>query len=76
MSWMKWEIISSTSSCGIFVTGDEYGLGVSRAPEKYRLILALLRYQSLLASNSTAAVALTRQNEWMKEQEMDCRITC
>jgi len=52
-------MITSTSSRGILVIGDGRGAGASRTPEKHRLILALLRYQSLLVSNSTAVAVLT-----------------
>ena len=56
---MKQEIIVSTSSNGSLVIGDECDADVSRTPlEKYRLIVALPWYQSLLASNSTAVTAL------------------
>ena len=46
--------------------GDERGVDLSGTPERRRLILASLRYQSLLARNSiTVTVLIRHMNEWM-----------
>ena len=51
--------------------GDERGVDLFGVPlERRRLILALLRYRSLLASNSVAVAVLIRHSEWMEGQEM------
>ena len=61
---MKWEIIDSTSSCGRLATKDGRGMGVPEVPPRSnRLILALPRYQSWLASNSIAVMVVARHNE-------------
>ena len=49
--------------------GDEHGVGVFGVPEKHHLILALLRYQSFVASNSIPATVSTRHNEPMKDRK-------
>jgi len=49
------------------VIGDEHEVSIFGVPEKHRLILALLRYQSFVASDSIPAVVSTRHNEPMKD---------
>ena len=63
-------ITASTRSGGSLMIGDEHGVDLSgEPPERHRLILALLRYQSLLARNSIAvAVSIRHLNEWMEGQ--------
>jgi len=59
VSWIKWEMISSTSSCGSLVIGDGWRVWISVvSPKSNRLILVTPRHQTLAASNSIPIVVV------------------